>query len=139
MLLAFHFGYEGSVRSWRYIFKASWSKNYGTYWTTDEEQSTGLSDPGSYGIFGEQKQVSTYFELNRELKNGLTLGFLGAFDYGDLLYNSFGVFFKASYSINLPKPSAPIVITFEHLSDKTLRTLQKVTLLFVPLYVRKYL
>ena len=41
-VIAFHFGYEGSVRSMNYIFKASWSKNYGTYWTTDEEQSTGI-------------------------------------------------------------------------------------------------
>lgn len=106
-VLAFHFGYEGSVKSMSYIFKASLSKNYGTYWTTDEEQSTGLSDPGSYGIFGEQEQFSTYCELNRELKNGLKIGFIGSFDYGYLLYNSFGVFFKTSYSFNLPKPSTP--------------------------------
>ena len=69
-VMAFHFGCEGSVKSVNYIFKASWSKNYGTYWTTDEEQSTDISNPGAYGIFGEQEQFSTYLELNRELKNG---------------------------------------------------------------------
>ena len=92
-----------------------------------------LSDPGSYGIFGEQEQFSTYFELNKELKNGLNLGFIGAFDYGDLLYNSFGVFFKASYSIQFTQTFCTLVITFERLSGKTLRNLRKVALSFAPL------
>ncbi len=123
-VLAFHLGCEGSVRSMNYIFKASWSKNYGTYWTTDEEQSTDIPNPGAYGIFGEQEQLSTYLELNRELKNGFNLGFIGAFDYGDLLYNSFGVFFKASYSFNLIRHFCTLVITFEYISGKTLRILR---------------
>ena len=106
-VLAFHFGCEGSILSFDYVLKASLSKNYGTYWTTDEEQSTNLPDPGSYGIFGEQEQLSTYIELNRELKNGLNIGFIGAFDYGDLFYNSFGVFLKTSYSFNFHKQSTP--------------------------------
>ena len=64
-VVAFHFGCEGSMKSLNYILKASWSKNYGTYWTTDEEQSTDIPNPGAYGIFGEQEQLSTYLELNR--------------------------------------------------------------------------
>lgn len=100
-LIAVHFGGEGSLRNLDYIVKASWSKNYGTYRTTDEEQSTGIPDPGSYGIFGEKDQFSMYIELNRELKNGFSLGLIGAGDYGDLLYNSFGIFLKASHSFDL--------------------------------------
>ena len=106
-LYAIHLGCEGSVKSFSYILKASWSRNYGTYLTTNEEQSTDIENPGAYGIFGEQDQLSTYLELNRTLNNELSLGFIGAFDYGDLLYNSFGAFFKASYSFNLPKPFTP--------------------------------
>jgi hypothetical protein len=95
-VLAFHFGCEGSVKNLNYILKTSWSKNYGTYWTTDEEQSTDIENPGAYGIFGIQEQLSTYLELNREFDNGLNFGFIGAFDIGKLYYHSFGVFLKAS-------------------------------------------
>ena len=64
VLMAFHFGCEGSLKQVNYLLKVSWSQNYGTYWTTDEEQSTDIPDPGAYGIFGEQEQLSTYLELN---------------------------------------------------------------------------
>jgi len=99
-LIAFHIGCEGTVKKVNYLLKVSWSQNYGTYWTTDEEQSTDIPDPGAYGIFGKQDQLSTYFELNHGLYNGINLGFIGAFDIGDLYYNSFGLFFKASYSFH---------------------------------------
>lgn len=95
-VIAFHFGCEGEIKDLSYILKASWSRNYGTYNTTDEEQSTSIPDPGSYGIFGEQKQLSALLELNRKLNNGINLGFIGAFDSGELYYNSFGIFLKAS-------------------------------------------
>jgi hypothetical protein len=93
-----HFGCEGSIKSLNYTIKTSWSENYGTYWTTDEEQSTDIPNPGAYGIFGEQGQLSAYLELNKEIKNGLNIGCVTAFDVGNLYYNSFGLFFKASYS-----------------------------------------
>ena len=99
-LFAIHCGGEGSIRNLDYIFKASWSKNYGTYRTTDEEQSTGIPDPGAYGLFGEQDQVSFYFELDKQLENGFHLGIIGAGDYGDLLYNSLGLFLKVSHSFS---------------------------------------
>jgi hypothetical protein len=102
---AIHFGGEGTMIGLNYIIKASWSGNYGTYRTTNEEQSTDIPDPGAYGLFGEQNQLSTYLELTRALNNGINLGIIGAFDYGDLFYNSFGVFLKASYFLNLPKYS----------------------------------
>lgn len=97
-VMALHLGCEGSVREVKYTIKASWSMNYGTYQTTDEEQSTDIFNPGEFGIFGKQQQMSTYLELNRSLKNGINLGFITAVDIGDLYYNSFGTFLKASYS-----------------------------------------
>ena len=100
-LLAFHFGSEGSVHGYGYVVRASWSKNFGTYRTTDEEQSTGITDAGDYGIFNVQKQLSAYFELNKHLNNSVGMAFIGAYDYGTLLYNSFGLFLKASYSFNI--------------------------------------
>jgi hypothetical protein len=99
-LMAFHIGFEGTMKKVNYLFKVSWSQNYGTYSTTDEEQSTEIKNPGAHGIFGEQEQFSTYLELNRQLNNKTNLGLVGAFDIGDLYYNSFGIFFKASYAFN---------------------------------------
>jgi hypothetical protein len=97
-VMAIHFGCIGVVKYVNYILKASWSQNHGTYWTTDEEQSTDIPDPGVYGIFGAKGQLSTYLEFNRRLNNIINLGIIGAADLGDLYYNSFGLFFKVSYS-----------------------------------------
>ena len=47
--------------------------------------------PPLYGIFSETKQFSAYLDANKELKKGLNFGFTGAFDVGELYYNSFGV------------------------------------------------
>lgn len=100
-VMAFHFGYEGIYKDFGYLFKASWSKNYGTYRTTDEEQSTNLPDPGSLGIFGEVRQFSGFLEMNKKLDNRFNIGLVGAFDFGELYYNSFGLFLKAAYSFEL--------------------------------------
>jgi hypothetical protein len=100
-VILFHFGGEGKLKNLNYLVKASWSKNYGTYYTTDEEQSTNISDPGENGIFGEQEQFSSFVELNRNFTNGVIIGLVGAFDIGDLYYDSFGLFFKFSYSFAL--------------------------------------
>ncbi|MBE0675573.1 MAG: hypothetical protein IH591_13010 [Bacteroidales bacterium] len=100
-VMALHFGFEGSVRNLSYILKASWSKNYGTYSTTDEEQSTDIINPGEFGLFGEQVQFSSFLGMNRTFSNGFILGLIGAFDYGNLYYDSFGMFLKASYSFSL--------------------------------------
>ena len=100
-LMALHFGCEGTVRNLSYIFKASWSKNYGTYGTTDAEQSTDIINPGMYGLFGEQVQFSSFLGINRTFSNGLILGLIGAFDNGNLYYDSFGLFLRAAYSFNL--------------------------------------
>jgi hypothetical protein len=73
---AFHFGFEGSVQKWNFILKTSYSQNYGTYSTIE--------------TFPATKQFSAYLDANRELKNGLNIGFTGAFDVGELYYNSVG-------------------------------------------------
>jgi hypothetical protein len=92
----FHIGLEGSVQKWDYILKASKSDNYGTYGTSDEEQSTDLRNPGSRGIFGKKEQFSFYYAGNRKLQKGFTIGFETAFDSGELLDNSFGFFVNVS-------------------------------------------
>jgi hypothetical protein len=99
-VMVLHFGGKGKIKNMEYLFKTSLSKNYGTYRTTDEEQSTDLDEPGSYGVFGEQKQFSGYLELNREFSNGINFGLVGALDRGELYCNSFGIFFKIAYSFN---------------------------------------
>jgi len=98
---AFHIGLEGSVMKWDYLVKSSWSKNFGTYWTTDEEQTTDIPDPGIYGIFGKREQLSVFLELSRALKNGFNIGFMGALDHGDLYYNSSGILISLSKSFSL--------------------------------------
>jgi len=97
-VMALHLGGEGMISNIDYIFRASWSWNYGTYNTTDEEQSTGNPDPGLYGLFGVRKQFSAYLELNRQLKDNFSVGLVGAADLGDLYYNSGGLFLKVGYS-----------------------------------------
>jgi hypothetical protein len=83
-VVAFHFGFEGSLQKWDFILKSSYSLNYGTYNTSFENNT-------SYGIFGTKKQFSAYLDAGRELKNGLRVGLTGALDVGELYYNSVGV------------------------------------------------
>ena len=92
----FHIGFEGAVQKWDYIIKASWSNNYGTYRTTEEEQSTDIVDPGYYGIFGRQDQFSAYIDCGRPLKKGFYIGGTLAFDIGELFYDSFGILLNVS-------------------------------------------
>jgi len=99
-VMVLHLGGEGRVENIDYVFKASWSKNYGTYNTTDEEQSTGIPDPGSFGVFGDRKQLSAYLELNRMINDMIGVGMIGAADFGELYYNSAGLFLKFSCIFN---------------------------------------
>ena len=98
--MVIHAGGEGSIKNINYLYKVSWSDNFGTYLTANSEDAEGIIGAGEYGVFGEQKQLSAYLELNKGFDNGLNFGFVGAFDVGDLYYNSFGIFLKASYSFN---------------------------------------
>lgn len=76
-IAAFHIGFEGSANHWNFVLKTSYSLNYGTYNTIN--------------TFGEKKQFSAFLETNKELRKGLNVGFTGAFDVGELYYNSVGV------------------------------------------------
>jgi hypothetical protein len=81
-VVAFHLGFEGSIHEWDFIIKTSYSLNYGTYSTIIQ--------------FPQTKQFSAYLYVNKELKQGLNIGFTGAFDVGELLYNSVGGLFSVS-------------------------------------------
>jgi hypothetical protein len=90
-VVAFHFGFEGSVNKWEFMIKTSYSLNYGTFGTSEVGHTIGkIRTLPIYGIFSETKQFSAYLDANRELKNGLNFGFTGAFDVGKLYYNSVG-------------------------------------------------
>lgn len=97
-VMAFHLGYAGEIQKWDYLLKLSWSMNYGTYFTTDQEQTTDIPNPGSYGIFGKHKQFSAFLEVHRMLKNNFSVGCMFAFDTGTLLYNSSGIFLNIAKS-----------------------------------------
>jgi hypothetical protein len=91
-VVVFHYGFEGSLRKWNYILKTSYSLNYGTYGTSVVGHTLGKTRTlQEYGIFPETKQFSAYLDANRDLKNGLNIGFTGAVDSGQLYYNSFGL------------------------------------------------
>ncbi len=100
-VLLYNLGAEGSVAGISYIIRCSLSYNYGTYLTAGPEDAEGIPDAGEYGVFGIQKQLSSYLTLDKRLKSGLHLGLVGAFDYGNLYYNSFGMFLRISYSFSL--------------------------------------
>jgi len=96
-VVAFHLGFEGSVKKWNFILKTAYSLNYGTFGTSEEGHSLGeIHYPPLYGIFPETRQFSSYFEVDKEFRNKLKFGFIGAFDAGDLYYNSFGLMLRAS-------------------------------------------
>lgn len=98
-IIALHLGFEASVLKWNFILKTSYSMNYGTFGTSEEGHSLGgVYFPPVYGIFPETKQFSSYLEVNKQLNSGLKLGVIGAFDVGDLYYNSFGLRLNISKS-----------------------------------------
>ena len=100
-ILLYNLGVEGFVKGISYTFKCSLSNNYGTYLTAGPDDAEGISDAGEFGLFGVQNQFSSYLAMDKRYKSGLGIGFIGAFDYGDLYYNSFGIFMRASYSFSL--------------------------------------
>jgi len=96
-VVALHVGFEASLKNWGFILKSSYSLNNGTYGTSEEGHSLGeIHYPPQHGIFPETKQFSSCFEVNKELKKHLKLGLVGAFDVGDLYYNSVGIQFRVA-------------------------------------------
>ena len=103
-IIAFNLGCEGSIKDFQYLLRTTWSRNYGTYYTAKMVEQSGLmANPGAYGFFGMQDQVSVCLEVNKELQKGLRIGCTTAVDSGELYYNSFGVLFKIAYQIYIPR------------------------------------
>ncbi len=98
-VVALHFGFEGAVKNWNFILKSDYSLNYGTYGTSVEGHSIGeIHHSPRFGIFPETKQSSSYFEVNREFIRDFRFGIAGAFDTGDLYYDSFGLLLRVAKS-----------------------------------------
>lgn len=92
-LYAFHLGLSGYLKSWTFISKLSYSRNFGTYKTSPIGWSFGATRyPPQNGIFKTVNQFSGHIELQKELKNPeLVVGIISAIDYGELLDNSIGL------------------------------------------------
>src|SRR5690606_19792896 len=97
-VVAIHTGVQGAISNWNFMFKASYSQNYGTFGTSPEGHSTGPIKGISpqYGLFGKKNQFSAYLESSTELRNRVRIGYSAAFDNGRLLDNSFGLAIKVS-------------------------------------------
>lgn len=76
----YHVGSEGSFLGFNYIVKMSYSRNFGTYKTSEV-----------YHNFNETGQFSGMIRFSRNLKNGVNIWGLTAFDYGKLYDNSAGL------------------------------------------------
>ena len=91
-VVAFHYGFEGSFQKWDFTLKTSYSLNYGTFGTSEVGHTLGkIRTLPVYGIFTQTKQFSAYFNADKRLKKGVSIGFTGAVDAGQLYYNSFGL------------------------------------------------
>ncbi len=98
-VVAFHLGNEGSVSSWFYRLKLTYSKNYGEYRTSDIPywyNGHRYNRNPIYGIFPTVGQFSGVVEVSRSVGNGLKIGGAVAVDQGKLLYNSVGGSVKVS-------------------------------------------
>lgn len=96
---AIHLGLDAKWLGWNILTKVSYSRNYGTW----ESSATGKDYEGSvypspYGVFPETGEFSAYLETNKELIRGINIGFITAFDAGDLYDNSFGFMCSVSKS-----------------------------------------
>jgi len=101
-VIAFHLGGEGTIEGLDYLFKATLSNNYGTYFTADPEgDGAGVDKAGEYGVFGVQRQFSALFDLGRRVSDAVDVGLLLAADIGNLYDNSVGIMARASYTFRL--------------------------------------
>jgi hypothetical protein len=89
---AFYLGAELSIDDMVATTRLSYSFNYGTFGTSQYGYSTGNSfTPPIYGLWQTRKQFSAYLRLAKPLGNGLTAGFEGALDAGQLFDRSAGL------------------------------------------------
>jgi hypothetical protein len=88
---AYQLGSELSISDFNLRLKLTYSLNYGTYGTSPLGHSlSNIRIPSKPPYFGEEKQFSGYFEVNRNLKRGMRIGLSFATDNGTMLYNSSG-------------------------------------------------
>lgn len=98
-LVAFYSGIEGSIGSYEFVTRFSYSLNYGTFSTSQWGITTAhIHTPPIWGQFGEVDQFSAYLEVKRPFNHGISLGLTAAFDNGGLFYNSTAVLLKCSKS-----------------------------------------
>ncbi len=95
---AVHLGIDASVSDLDLILKATYSKNYGTFATSEWGMSTGHNRVAPVGIFPESNQFSFFLQLAKPLANNFECKVLIAFDNGQLLYNSGGFSFQITKS-----------------------------------------
>jgi hypothetical protein len=90
-VIAFHTGFAGSYDVWKFMLKATYSLNYGTYGTSEIGHSMGTRrSPPRHGIFEETTQFSGYLQVSRSIGSNYAIGLRTAFDNGGLYYNSAG-------------------------------------------------
>ena len=94
-IMAIHLGSEFVLLHWSCKTLLTWSANYGSW--TAQPVTRGYENTLIYNLppyFKEVSQTSGYFEANRPLKKGYSIGFAVAADKGKLLNNSVGGFVK---------------------------------------------
>ncbi|ACT91323.1 capsule assembly Wzi family protein [Dyadobacter fermentans] len=99
-VIAFHGGMEGHINKYNIKTKLSYSMNYGTYGSSPIGTSLGkdrfVIDPP---YFEKVNQFSGYLEVSRSFAKDWQCGIAGAFDSGQLLYNSFGLLINVKKSL----------------------------------------
>ena len=97
---AFHFGAEGSWGNYEFSTRLSYSLNYGTFATSPWgfTGAGGIHNPPLWGQFGELRQFSGYLEIGRKFNHGVSVGFIGGLDKGELFYNCSAFVVKVSKS-----------------------------------------
>jgi hypothetical protein len=98
-VIAIHVGMESYLFGWNITSKFSYSRNYGTYLTSATGKIyDGENTEALYGIFPVTGQFSAYLETSKDLKKGLRMGLITAFDKGNLYRDSFGIMGNISKS-----------------------------------------
>jgi len=87
---ALHVGADLSILKTDLLLKASYSRHFGTFSTSQWGGSMNGEFGESYGLFVPVSQFSTYLKANRNLRNGFSVGLVLAADYGKMLNNSVG-------------------------------------------------
>jgi len=90
-----HFGLSGHIEKWDLIGKATYSKHYGTFKTSEYGGSLGgVYTPPGYGIFKPVNQFSFLLQGERLLSERLYVGGTVAVDQGKMLPNTIGIMAK---------------------------------------------